>query len=150
MSADEVRQRTQQAWDLFYSVTSIWRRSTIVSTVRERLAFVLISKLYRQMYANTGNRDRQRPRVPLDQVGTMAGEASSTGVCGDSDARPSGSASERRQIRSEPPQRSTFVLKPREAFRGGSIGLAMPLEPGTILGSYHVTAKIGEGAATKT
>ena len=54
MSADEVRQRTQQAWDLFYSVTSIWRRSTIVSTVRERLAFVLVSKLYRQMYANTG------------------------------------------------------------------------------------------------
>ena len=54
MSADEVRQRTQQAWDLFYSVTSIWRRSTIVGTVRERLAFVLVSKLYRQMYANTG------------------------------------------------------------------------------------------------
>ena len=54
MSADEVRQRTQQAWDLFYSVTSIWWRSTIVGTVRERLAFVLVSKLYLQMYTKTG------------------------------------------------------------------------------------------------
>ena len=54
MSTDEVRQRTQHAWDHFYSLTSIWRRSRIVGTVRERVAFVLISKLYRQMYANTG------------------------------------------------------------------------------------------------
>ena len=54
MSADEVRRRTQHAWDRFYTLTSIWRRSRIVGTVRERLAFVLISKLYRQMYANTG------------------------------------------------------------------------------------------------
>ena len=54
MSADEVRRRTQHAWDRFYNLTSIWRRSRIVGTVRERLAFVLISKLYRQMYANTG------------------------------------------------------------------------------------------------
>ena len=54
MSAEEVRRRTQHAWDLFYSVRSIWGRSHIVGTVRERLAFVLISKLYRQMYANTG------------------------------------------------------------------------------------------------
>ena len=55
MSADEVRRRTQHAWDLFYSLRSIWGRSHIVGTVRERLTFVLISKLYRQMYANTGS-----------------------------------------------------------------------------------------------
>ena len=30
------------------------RRSTCVRSVRARLAFLLISKLYRQMYANTG------------------------------------------------------------------------------------------------
>ena len=54
MAADEVRQRTQVAWDHFYRLTAIWRRSRIVGTVRERLAFVLVSKLYRQMYANTG------------------------------------------------------------------------------------------------
>ena len=54
MSADEVRRRTQAAWDDFYNLTSIWRRAGIVGTTKERLAFVLISKLYRQMYANTG------------------------------------------------------------------------------------------------
>lgn len=54
MSADEVRQRTQLAWDHFYSLPSIWRRANIVGSVRDRLAFVLVSKLYRQMYANTG------------------------------------------------------------------------------------------------
>ena len=54
MSADEVRQRTQSAWDQFYSFPSIWRRSNIVSSVRDRVAFVMVSKLYRQMYANTG------------------------------------------------------------------------------------------------
>ena len=54
MSADEVRRRTQLAWDHFYSLPSIWRRSDIVGKFRDRLAFVLVSKLYRQMYANTG------------------------------------------------------------------------------------------------
>lgn len=54
MSADEIRERTQQAWDRFYTFPAIWRRSTCVRSLRARLAFVLMSKLYRQMYANTG------------------------------------------------------------------------------------------------
>ena len=54
MTADEIRSRTQQVWDRFYSLPAIWRRSTCVRSVRARLAFLLISKLYRQMYANTG------------------------------------------------------------------------------------------------
>ena len=54
MSAEEIRQRTQRVWDQFYSVKSIWRRSTVVKSLRSRVAFLLISKLYRQMYANTG------------------------------------------------------------------------------------------------
>jgi radical SAM superfamily enzyme YgiQ (UPF0313 family) len=54
MSADEIRVRTQAVWDKFYSLSSIWRRSRCVTSVRGRLAFVLVSKLYRQMYANTG------------------------------------------------------------------------------------------------
>jgi hypothetical protein len=54
MSADEIRSRTQQVWDRFYALPEIWRRSTCVNSMRARLAFVLISKLYRQMYANTG------------------------------------------------------------------------------------------------
>ncbi len=41
-------------WDEFYSLRRIWARSRCTPTVRARLAFVLISKLYRQMYANTG------------------------------------------------------------------------------------------------
>jgi hypothetical protein len=54
MSADEIRQRTQAVWDRFYSFKFIWKRSSFIKTFRNRLAFVLISKLYRQMYANTG------------------------------------------------------------------------------------------------
>jgi hypothetical protein len=41
-------------WDHFYSLPRIWARSRCTATLRARLAFVLISKLYRQMYANTG------------------------------------------------------------------------------------------------
>jgi radical SAM superfamily enzyme YgiQ (UPF0313 family) len=54
MSADEIRRRTQAVWDQFYSLPSIWKRSRCVTSLKARLAFVLISKLYRQMYANTG------------------------------------------------------------------------------------------------
>ena len=54
MTADEIRRRTQDVWDRFYSLPAIWARSTCVRSIRARLAFVLISKLYRQMYANTG------------------------------------------------------------------------------------------------
>jgi radical SAM superfamily enzyme YgiQ (UPF0313 family) len=54
MSADEIRTRTQAVWDRFYAMPAIWQRSTCVSSIRARVAFVLLSKLYRQMYANTG------------------------------------------------------------------------------------------------
>ena len=54
MSADEIRARTQGVWDRFYSWRNIWARSACVKSLKARLAFVLISKLYRQMYANTG------------------------------------------------------------------------------------------------
>ena len=55
MSADEIRERTQQVWDQFYALGTIWTRSHgAVRSLKARLAFVLISKIYRQMYANTG------------------------------------------------------------------------------------------------
>jgi hypothetical protein len=54
MTADEIRTRTQQVWDQFYTIGAIWQRSDCVRSLRARLAFVLISRLYRQMYANTG------------------------------------------------------------------------------------------------
>jgi radical SAM superfamily enzyme YgiQ (UPF0313 family) len=54
MSLEEIRIGTQGAWDRFYSWQHVWARSRVVESVRARIAFVLISKLYRQMYANTG------------------------------------------------------------------------------------------------
>jgi hypothetical protein len=54
MSPDEIRARTQAVWDRFYTVRRIWARSRCTPTLRARVAFVLLSKLYRQMYANTG------------------------------------------------------------------------------------------------
>ncbi len=54
MSAETIRQGTQRAWDRFYTLPAIWRRSTCVRSLRARVAFLLISKLYRHMYANTG------------------------------------------------------------------------------------------------
>jgi radical SAM superfamily enzyme YgiQ (UPF0313 family) len=54
MTPDEIRARTQAVWDRFYSLPRIWERSRVTPGLRARVAFVLISKLYRQMYANTG------------------------------------------------------------------------------------------------
>ena len=54
MTPDEIRTRTQAVWDQFYSLSNIWQRSSCTPTLRSRMAFVLVSKLYRQMYANTG------------------------------------------------------------------------------------------------
>ncbi|MFL6465668.1 MAG: B12-binding domain-containing radical SAM protein, partial [Bryobacteraceae bacterium] len=54
MSSDEMRARTQSVWDHFYSLPAIWKRSRCTPNLRARLAFVFISKLYRQMYASTG------------------------------------------------------------------------------------------------
>src|SRR3954469_15171815 len=54
MSSEEMRARTQGVWDEFYSLPAIWKRSACTPTLRARLAFIFISKLYRQMYASTG------------------------------------------------------------------------------------------------
>ena len=54
MTPDEIRERTQAVWDRFYSLSSIWKRAEVVSSLKAKLMFVLISKIYRQMYANTG------------------------------------------------------------------------------------------------
>jgi radical SAM superfamily enzyme YgiQ (UPF0313 family) len=54
MSAEEIRNHTQGVWDNFYSLKAIWSRRDCVKSLRARLAFLFISKLYRQMYAKTG------------------------------------------------------------------------------------------------
>jgi len=54
MNSEEMRQRTQGVWDRFYSFSAVWKRSNCTPNLRARLAFIFISKLYRQMYASTG------------------------------------------------------------------------------------------------
>jgi tRNA A37 methylthiotransferase MiaB len=54
MDIEEIRVGTQHAWDAFYSWRRVWERAKVVKSLKARVAFVLISKLYRQMYANTG------------------------------------------------------------------------------------------------
>jgi hypothetical protein len=54
MSSEELRARTQGVWDRFYGLRSVWKRSRCTPNLRARLAFVFISKLYRQMYASSG------------------------------------------------------------------------------------------------
>jgi len=54
MSAAEIAQRTQKVWDRFYNWSAVWQRSACAPRLRSRIAFVLLSKLYRQMYAGTG------------------------------------------------------------------------------------------------
>jgi len=54
MSAEEIRRRTQSVWERFYSLGFIWKRSRFLKSLRGRLTFILISKIYRQMYADTG------------------------------------------------------------------------------------------------
>src|ERR1700677_5058601 len=54
MSSDEIRERTQKVWDRFYTWGAIWERSACTPTLRARVAFIFLSKLYRQMYAGTG------------------------------------------------------------------------------------------------
>ena len=54
MTSEEMRSRTQSVWDNFYDMAAIWKRSQCAPTLRARLAFIFVSKLYRQMYASTG------------------------------------------------------------------------------------------------
>jgi radical SAM superfamily enzyme YgiQ (UPF0313 family) len=54
MSAEEIRRRTQAVWDRYYSLAYIWKRAKFIKRLKNRLAFLLISKIYRQMYADTG------------------------------------------------------------------------------------------------
>jgi len=66
MSAAEVRERTQGVWDRFYKLSYVWERAKISKSLKNRLIFILMSKLYRQMYAKSGlatdsaRRDRAR------------------------------------------------------------------------------------------
>ena len=54
MSHEQIQGGTLWVWDKFYSMRLIWDRSRVVPSLRGRLAFIFASKLFRQMYANSG------------------------------------------------------------------------------------------------
>ena len=54
MSTAEILGHTNRVWDRFYTLGEIWKRAQCVKSIKSRAAFVLLSKLYRQMYVNTG------------------------------------------------------------------------------------------------
>ncbi len=54
MSGEEIRRETQAVWDKFYQWGAIWRRSRFIKSYKGRMAFLLISRIYRHMYADTG------------------------------------------------------------------------------------------------
>jgi len=55
MAHEEIRLRTHASWKRFYSFRLIWGRARgCTKRVRARMAFILISKLYLEMYGNTG------------------------------------------------------------------------------------------------
>jgi radical SAM superfamily enzyme YgiQ (UPF0313 family) len=54
MSSSEISDRTQKVWDRFYDWGPVWKRSACTPNLKARVAFMLLSKLYRQMYAGTG------------------------------------------------------------------------------------------------
>ena len=93
-------QRTQAVWDEFYSLPQhLAARRTSSSRSKARLAFVLISKLYRQMYANTGHRHRQRPRAARQSLGAPDRRAVPAALRRQADAGTAGSGGRRAEHR---------------------------------------------------
>ena len=52
--AARTRELARHAWAEFYSFGRIWRRSVVARTLKARLMFILISKLFVNMYFNGG------------------------------------------------------------------------------------------------
>lgn len=88
-SAEEIRSRTQGVWDNFYGWGPIWKRSSFINFSRGRLAFVLISRIYRMMYADTGIAT-DSPRHLVGTLGAVAGQTLPASLRRQSDARAPG------------------------------------------------------------
>ena len=54
MTAEQIRQGTQDVWNNFYSLKAAWQRSDILKSIRNRIAFVVASKVMLQAFGNTG------------------------------------------------------------------------------------------------
>ena len=67
MSVDEIRRCTQSVCDSYYRLSEIWKRAKCTESLKARVAFVFVSKLYRQLYADTGIAT-DSARQPLDAM----------------------------------------------------------------------------------
>lgn len=55
MTHEEIRLQAHYAWKHFYSLRLIWNRArTCTKSIRSSMAFLLVSKLYLEMYGKTG------------------------------------------------------------------------------------------------
>ncbi len=54
MSADEIRQGTQEVWKSFYSFKAVWKRSAFAKTLKNRVAFLVASKVMLQAFGTIG------------------------------------------------------------------------------------------------
>jgi hypothetical protein len=54
MSGEQIRQGTQGVWNNFYSLEAAWKRSGILKGLKNRLVFVVASKVMLQAFGNTG------------------------------------------------------------------------------------------------
>jgi hypothetical protein len=54
MSGEQIRSGTQNVWNNFYSLRASWKRSDILKSYRNRLVFVIASKVMLQAFGNTG------------------------------------------------------------------------------------------------
>ena len=133
MSADDIRSRTQGVWDQFYSWRNVWARAHCVESLKSRVAFMLISKLYRQMYANTGiatdsariNRSASWARLiakPLPEALRRQADAGAAGAARDlvGTAR-RGLAVARCVCRRSRQQREAAPLRPPDRIGGAAV-----------------------------
>ena len=54
MSGEQIRQGTQNVWNNFYSLKASWQRSNILKSFKNRVAFVVASKVMLNAFGNTG------------------------------------------------------------------------------------------------
>jgi radical SAM superfamily enzyme YgiQ (UPF0313 family) len=54
MSGEQIRQGTQNVWNDFYSLSAAWKRSDMLKSYKNRVVFVIASKVMLQAFGNTG------------------------------------------------------------------------------------------------
>ena len=86
MSSDEIGERTQKVWDRFYNWQCDLAALCLHPNATARVAFVFLSKLYRQMYAGTGISTDSARRKKVQDVGALDGEAVPQAVSGKANA----------------------------------------------------------------